>query len=258
LMKSTKYLPHFLILIALLGLPALTAASGISGRVVDAEDNPAGGVLVLVLDGETGVPVLSNGKPFHRQITSQPFPIAASKTSTSGEFEISVPEGSYRLVAQRWSGETKLWDGGMGRFEHLEEFGPVIELFGRTGPLTVPSDSANNVLLAPPGNATLKITCDPQIGNNETIVVFGDAACLLPPEKGFEGWTGDFLCGALGFNRMPHGETTVRNLPRGRSVHLVAFANDNKPGYAVEEVIIPDEGDSEVTMHIHADWSDAH
>ncbi len=231
------------------------AAHFLKGTVRDNAGTPAPGVTVFVADAATGVPLFADGTSLAKRNADNRTDLLVAVTGDEGTFDISVPAGSYRLVAQRWQPPTQPWTGSLGEFDGLPHFGPVVELFGTASGIEVPSDAATRIELRPPGSGTLTVTTNPRPGNDATLLVIGTEAPLLDPIFAFEGWRPPFLTNAIGMNRMPKGVTTFKNVPEG-DIHLTAFANDNRPGFGCASANVGTGGSARVTVDLVAGWSD--
>ncbi len=202
-------------------------AGTISGVVVDSTGGPVGQVSVVLCDQKTGIPV---SRQTYRPFTEQG-PNGAAVTTTltdiGGAFAfVDVPEGTYRLIAQRW-GEKE----AVGQV--FEVNGQEVFLHGVADNLVVPSEAAKTVLLKPLGTAAVHL--DEEFPNDEGLLLISTKPLAADPVLGFVSWQGAFLQHLIGGNRMPKGVTTIHGLPAGR-VTLSIFAADNNGGIGVAQV----------------------
>ena len=203
-------------------------------------------VVVFVCDQRTGIPLSAETRrPFTASGPAQGLPkLLTSVTDDRGQFAFEdLPEGEYRVVAQKWAGPFK------GVFE---VHGTVIQLFGWADHIRVPSTEAERVVLTPKGDGVLHL--DQDVGNNETLLLLSTEPPAADPILGFVGLGDGFLTHMIGVNRMPYGRTTVLGLPPG-TVHAFFFAPDNSPGFAAGRFEV--DGLRARRAPFVAGWSDA-
>jgi hypothetical protein len=170
-------------------------------------------------------------------------------TDDKGRFQFeNVPEGKYRLIAQKWIGPYK------GVFE---VHGTVIQLLGVAGDIVVPRPTDYYealVALRPPGKGIIQF--DQDVGNNETFMFLSTAPPEFDPILGLQAMGPSFLNQLIGVNRMPLGKTTVVGVP-DQPVYAFFFAPDNSPGFASVKVPASRTGLSRVPPEpFVAGWSD--
>lgn len=205
-------------------------------------------VVVFLWDQEHGIPpgrtAEQRGKD-HESGNELGVPIAV--TNHRGEFAFEdLPEGRYRVFAQKWIGPFR---------GPLEFHGSVIQLFGWANDLHVPSPEAEKVELRPPGDGILKI--DENVPNNDLFVALATEPLAGDPVLGFQAMGKRFVDSVIGINRMPYGRTTVVNAPPG-TVHAFFLANDNSPGFAAASYKVSTPEPATHHLQIIAGWSDAH
>lgn len=194
-------------------------------------------VPVFLCDGNTGLPVQKEtyqpfdwSKPDAKKLQAD---MAMTMTDERGKFRFeNVPDGTYRLVAQRWMGEYK------GLFEL---HGTVIQLLGTAGDVVVPRPAEYyeaQVGLRPAGDGIVQF--DMEVGNNETLLLLSTRPLEYDVALGFSALGEEFMTHLVGVNRMPIGKTTVIGVPNGR-LHAFFFAADNLPGVSAITVE-PTEG----------------
>ena len=146
----------------------------ISG-IVREDAGGASDVVVVLCDQATGLPLSPETyQPFTERKQFPP-KILTTVSGRRGDFSFTnVPPGNYRLVAQKWVGPFK------GLFE---VHGGVIQLFGATSNIRVPSAEAGRVVLSPPGEAVLAI--DMEAPNSGVMVVFSTEALAADPILSF-------------------------------------------------------------------------
>ena len=202
-------------------------AGTITGKVLNAEDKPVIGAVVILCDQNSGVPVCRQTfRPFTEAFlakkSDQTKDIAYAVTDDQGGFSFEkVSAGEYRLVAQSWKDAEKF----KGIFERNSK---EIALHGVAEQVKVSPETPLNVVIRPLGAGILQINEDAP--NDETLLVISTSPTRADPILGFTGWGGAFMQNMIGGNRMPKGKTTVSGLPEGK-VYLAMFAADSVPGW---------------------------
>jgi hypothetical protein len=189
-------------------------------------------VPVCLCDAATGLPLAKNTyKPLEwdkDQVDSTASQLAIVVTDAKGKFRFeNVPDGKYRLVAQKWIGPYK------GIFA---EHGTVIQLMGTAEDVVVPRSADYYqalVSLQPPGQGIVQF--DQDVGNNDTFMFLSTTPPEFDPILGLNSLGAPFFRQLIGVNRMPLGKTTVIGVPN-KPLYAFFFAPDNSPGYAMVEV----------------------
>lgn len=225
-------------------------AGPLRGEVRDHSGRPVARATVLICDAATGLPLDRHSwQPIdtsHAGVEQSVPQIASARTGEAGGFAFEdLPEGEYRVVAQRWIGQVPddadLWDVRTREIELLGSARAVVD-----------AEEGANVMLRPIGEALLHIDC--RAGNNETLLMVSTQPAIADPVLGFTGWFGPFLQNWIGYNRMPSGETTIRGLPEG-TVHFAVFSADNNPGWGGGEVELEAGEEVWVEVPFVASWS---
>lgn len=210
-------------------------------------------VPVCLCSAETGMPVVKDTYgPFEWGKASEDgkaVEMAITVTDEKGRFRFeNVPDGKYRLIAQKWIGPYK------GIFEM---HGTVIQLMGAADEVVVPRPSDHyqaRVVLSPPGKGIVEF--DQDVGNDGTFMFLSLAPLEFDPILVFDAMRGAFLRNLVGVNRMPLGKTTVIGAP-DRPMYAFFFAADNSPGIAAVEVPPSRSGLVRVKKEQYiAGWSD--
>jgi hypothetical protein len=206
---------------------ASVRAGQIRGVVLELDGRPVGQATVVLCDQKTGIPV---SKDTHKPFTEKGLNLqnlATVLTDEQGAFSFDeVPDGLYRLVAQRWPPKPAVQNV-------FEVNGEEIVLCGVADKITVPSEAAQQLRLMPLGEASL--TLDEEFPNNGGLLLISTRPPAADPVLMFLCWQGPFLQHMIGGNLMPKGVTKVRGLPPGR-VYLSVFANDNNGGIGTAAV----------------------
>lgn len=184
-------------------------------------------VVVCLCDGASGLPVDKNTyQPLNwslNQAHQNPKRMAIVQTDKGGKFRFEkVPDGRYRVVAQKWSGPYK------GAFE---EHGTVIQLMGTASNVVVPRPDEYYeamVALRPPGRGIVQI--DQKVPNSDTFLFLSTQPAEFDPILGLYAPGSTFFQHLVGINRMPLGQTTVIGVP-DKPLYGFLFAPDNSPGY---------------------------
>lgn len=157
-------------------------------------------------------------------VMSEPDKIAVVLTDKRGQFRFDdVPDGKYRLLAQKWMSPFK---GVFGLH------GTVIQLFGSADEVVVPRPTGPQdalVALRPPGRGVVQF--DQESPNNDTMLFLSSSATEFDPILGLDAMGKPFLSHLIGINRMPLGQTTVIGVPDA-PLYAFAFAPDDSPGFA--------------------------
>ncbi len=202
-------------------------AGTITGTVLNTEDKPVVGAVVILCDQNSGVPICRQTfRPFNEVFLTkkidQTKDVAYAITGDQGGFSFEkVPVGEYRLISQSWKNDEKF----KGIFEVN---GKEVELRGVAEHVKVSPETSLNVVIRPLGAGVLQINEDAP--NDETLLVISTSPTRADPILGFAGWGGAFMQNMIGGNRMPKGKTTIYGLPEGK-VYLAMFAADSVPGW---------------------------
>jgi hypothetical protein len=207
--------------------PAKDTTHDIFGIVMELRSGTSD-VPVCLCDGATGLPLeketyksIDLGKSHPSNLSSE---MAIAVTNKNGEFRFdNVPDGIYRLVAQKWIGPYK------GIFE---EHGTVIQLMGSANNIVVPRSNDYKkalVVLMPPGQGIVQF--DQKVPNNDTFMFLSMSTPEFDPILGLNAMGTSFQQHLIGVNRMPLGITTVIGVPN-KPIHAFFFAPDNSPGFA--------------------------
>lgn len=203
----------------------------ISGIVMELSSGTPN-VTICLCDAATGMPLSKkNYEPidwakFDVDSTTTEMAIILSDDKGKFRFE-DVPLGTYRLIAQKWTGPYK------GLFK---VHGTIIQLLGVAENVVVPRPADNyqaQIVLRPPGSGIIQF--DQDVGNNETFMFLSTSPPEFDPILGLQAMGPAFLQRLIGVNRMPLGKTIVVGAP-DQPVYAFFFAPDNIPGYATVEV----------------------
>lgn len=213
----------------------------IAGHIIDSENRSAGGVMVVVCDQATGLPIdRRNHQPLVNYASDEN--ILVTTSNDEGYFSFGdVADGKYRLLAQTWE------DAKAASTKPLEKNGRIIRLHGIVQQVKVPSQEAEILTIKPLGSCSLEINTRPSVPNNSTLLVISRKPMSADPILGFAGWSGSFMQEMVGWNRMLLGKTTVHGLPPVK-VYLGAFANDNNPGFGGTTVDVQANQRNQVTI----------
>lgn len=252
-----------LIVVVLLSLFALQVQGGetssddahtIWGIVMEQRSGTAD-VPVCLCDAATGLPLTKQTyQPIQWEKTSPQSlseQMAIVLTNTRGRFRFeNVPDGRYRLVAQKWMGPYK------GVFE---KHGTVIQLMGTADDIVVPrpTDYYKALIgLRPPGKRVVEF--DQQVGNDETYMFLSTVKPAFDPVLGLHAMGRVFFQNMIGFNRMPYGKTTVIGAPN-EPFYAFLIAADNSPGFVAMAVGKSNHKYIKIkSQPFIAGWSDGH
>ena len=203
----------------------------ISGIVMELQSGTPD-VPVCLCDGHSGMPLsIKTFQPINwggGPIENPAEEMAIQVTDSNGHFRFEdVPDGQYRLIAQKWIGPYR------GVFEI---HGTIIQLLGSADDVRIPSSEGQDpvrISISPPGRRIIQF--DQKVGNNETFMFLSKAQPEFDPILGFYAPGRSFWKELIGFNRMPLGKTSVSGAPP-ESIYAFFVAADNKPGFTWIEV----------------------
>jgi C-terminal processing protease CtpA/Prc len=255
-MMITSARARRILLLLILAIAAPRAASDegvIVGRVVDADDQPVAGAMVVVCDQQTGIPVHeSTSRPF-TELSEKEYSdeerthFAQALTDEQGRFVIDgVADGEYRLIAQSWP------EAGGPITGALEKNGSVVILRGIVGHVRVPSDEAQHIALRPCGTASLRVD-----QSNCDLVIISAAPLATDPILGPLALSGEFIPQMVSASRTVGRILTVHGLPGG-TVHIAAISFDNVSGFGGATAELTAGTMSHVHPLMVAAWSDGH
>jgi len=258
-MRIASLLSRAAFMLLMMTVAAARAASAdgvITGRVVDVDDRPVAGALVVVCDQRTGIPVHeSTSRPFTElpeegYSDEEEWNFARALTDEQGRFAIEgIADGEYRLIAQSWL------DAAGPITAPLEKNGRIVELRGIAEHVRVPLTEMKPLVIRPPGAAAIHIDLDAP--NDEYLLIISRSPLAADPILGFNAWSGPFIPHMLAANRMLGGETRLGGLPAGE-IHIAVFAGDNNPGFGGASIELTDGETVSVDVPIVASWSNGH
>jgi len=232
--------------------PAKNTTHTITGIVMELRSGTSD-VPVCLCDGVTGLPLARDSYQPIEWGKAQPGDAAKKMaivvTDNKGQFRFEkVPNGKYRLVAQKWIGPYQ------GVFE---EHGTVIQLMGSVDDVVVPRPTdyyKARVVLVPPGNRIVQF--DQDVGNSDTFMFLSTSPPEFDPILGLNAMGTSFHQRLIGVNRMPLGKTTVIGAP-DNPFYAFFFAPDNSPGFAAINVPASQSGLVRLSAEpFVAGWSD--
>ncbi len=227
----------------------------VQGRVVDAQGAAVANASVVLCNAESGIPVMWESYEIFPRVGADiergMERIACAPVDGTGHFEFpDVPFGTYRLIAQSWSGD-EARDQDVTR--PLEVNGSAITLHG-SAHLDIQKRPLEPITIQPLGTLTLDVEI--RAANDQNLLVVSTSTQSGDPILGFAGWTGPFMRDMVCANRMPQGKTTIHGLPPG-TYHIGIFSADNNPGWAAATVELEPETRTRTYLHFVASWSDA-
>lgn len=250
----------------LLALSSIAAYGGepeksgtITGQLTDSRGQVirTGHAVVFLCDATSGMPL----SPKTRKIIDQESKAILrfdqfwhAVTNDTGGFQFdNVPVGTYRLVAQAWSGISGMPLGFPKslRTDPGDEPSSLIVLHGVAESVVV---KANETTLAYPrqwGGEILRIVTDPMESGNFLVISrnprLGDG--VLGPM----GWGKKFITGVIAITRMEDSHITLLGLPKNATIHTGLFNYDNNPGLGGESFVI--DSSKPARLPIYATWS---
>ncbi|MEO1130274.1 MAG: carboxypeptidase-like regulatory domain-containing protein [Planctomycetota bacterium] len=222
----------------------------IVGLVVDqhAQATNPGNAVVFLCDVETGMPIVSStGAPMNasvRDLTGFDG-LRHEVTSDTGAFRFeNVPVGTYRLVAQSWSGMHGVPDAD-------EAPSAFIVLHGVAEDVAVTEGADTRVFVRGLGDGVLKIVNDPPEEHAYLLVSTGRK--LGDGVIGPAAWGHEFVSGIIGATRMEVAHVTLVGLPESAEIHVGLLNYDNNPGVGGDSYVVGQE--PVVTLEVYATWS---
>ncbi|MCP4453838.1 MAG: hypothetical protein GY809_20445, partial [Planctomycetes bacterium] len=197
----------------------------IRGHVRDLQGDPVVHAVVMICEAQGGIPLVQEtrrpiSQAYLNEETARELDFAV--TDESGAFQFSqLPEGTYRLVAQSWEGQTHITSP-------LDKNSRTIHLHG-VAEFVRPGQKVD---IRPLGTGTLSMD-----RGDATIVTFSTRPTRADPIMMFTGWGGEFMKNMVGGAHLLSGRNTITGLTQG-TVHLAMFANDNAPAWAEAQVDI--------------------
>ena len=187
-------------------------------------------VQVFLCDGKSGLllnneyqSMFASADRAGNNFANQQEEIAHRTSDEKGTFRFEdVPEGTYRLVALKWTVPFK---------QLFDKQGTVVQLLGVANNIQVPRKAGREglVVLTPPGSRIIEF--NQNVGNNETLLVLSTKPPAFDPVLGFSSLGDEFLGNVVGIHRMLLGKSIVLNAPNS-AVYGFLFAADNSPGFA--------------------------
>lgn len=234
-------------------------AGVIKGQIIDARSQAirTGHVVVFLCDATSGMPlspethkVIALGSP--EIIRFDQYWHAITDDSGGFQFE-NVPVGTYRLIAQAWSGIS-----GMPRaFPKSLRTDPgsdpssLIVLHGVAQPVVV---QANETTLAYPrqwGEEKLRIETDPDAAHS--FLLISRKPRLGEGVLGPMGWGKEFISGVIAITRMEDSHVTLIGLPKDATIHTGLFNYDNNPGLGGGSFVVA--SGKPAILSVYATWS---
>lgn len=213
-------------------------------------------VAVCLCDAQTGMPLMREtyepmqwDKLNGEKDASDRIAMVISDDQGYFRFE-HVPEGRYRLIAQRWMGPFK---GVFARH------GTVIQLMGIANDVLVPRPKGYYealIGLRPPGKRI--VVLDPKLSGNETYMFLSTAKPTFDTAAGLHAMGLSFFRSMVGFDHMTHGRTTIIGAPDD-SFYIFLCVADNWSGFLTLKVE-PSESKCVGVPYqpFVAGWSDGH
>jgi hypothetical protein len=232
---------------------------GIKGQLADPRGQSirAGNAVVFLCDATSGMP-LSPVTQIRIELGSEAMfrfdGYWHAVVSDAGMFEFAdVPVGTYRLIAQAWSGISGV-PRGLPRSRRSDpgvEPSSIVILHGVAESVEVKAGETTLAIPQQWGDNALHIVTDPEEPHNFLLISrnppLGDG--VLGPE----GWGEDFIAGIIGGTRMEDNHVTLIGLPDGAEVHVALWNYDNSVGTGGESFVVGK--DKPARLPIYALWS---
>lgn len=207
--------------------------------------------VVFVCDAKTGWPVLRDDAKTNEEHLDWNSWVHAV-TDDHGRFVIpKLSAGTYRFVAQSWSGT-------QGLPEFQGETSSSVFVHGVASGVVVPDpnqpDGPVAITIRPLGMETVRITADPQEAS--AFLILSTGKTIGDPVLGIAGWGAEFLNSAFMITHLSSPTLEIFGLPKGVEITASAFYYDNVPG--VGGVSWNSGEQREVTFRVYSGWSNAH
>jgi len=234
-----------------LALEKDVADSGsIAGRVLDVNEEPVSGAMVLVCDSQSGIPVMrEDSRPFtdYWPRGGRDSDWAFAVTDDSGHFLVEgLKKGTYRIIAQSWDGDQQ------ARRPPLEQVATEVHVRGVAEDVKVPSDAANAVVLRPLGEGALQIRATST--ERSPLVLLSRSAPRADPTLANGAIVGGFLRHLIGGFPMKGNKVVVRGLPKGK-LHSFLIVMADEPGFGAGVANIEGGRTADTRIPIYATWA---
>lgn len=234
-------------------------AGSILGQLSDSDGQAyrVGNAVVFLCDAATGMPLAQHdSKPI--ELGGEPmFDFSKFRhaiTEDSGAFEFEhVPVGTYRLVAQAWSGISGMPRGLPGsRRDPGQEPSSIIILHGVAESVRVEEGEKTRAFPRQQGRAVARIGTDPAASHN--FLLLSRNPRLGEGSLGPFGWGTEFITGVFALTRMEDHHVTFIGLAEGAEVHTGLWNYDNLAGTGGNTFVVGQ--DQPARIPIYAGWSD--
>lgn len=225
----------------------------LAGQLVDLKHRGVlvGHAAVFLCDAETGLPIhLETKRPIRPKLQDpQIDKLWWVETDDRGAFAFKdVPAGTYRLVAQSWTG-TKGFPG----FNTNAHPSSNMMLHGICERVEVVEGERAMAQVRQLGDRVLRITNDPEEEHALLLISLKPAAgdAILGPY----GWGKEFIQHLIGVTQMEVPYVTIAGLPEDAEVHVGLMNYDNNPGFGTASYAA---GQRNGRLRIVASWSNGH
>ncbi len=230
--------------------PAPVERFAVTGTVVDADGNPVNHSIVIPLSG-FGVPLnKQNAQPLSwnslQQFGDEDF-VLFTRTDERGVFQVDLPVGQYRIVAQSWLDQPHVTNLMAKNGSQLRIDGVTEMEFGSE------MEAAETIEIRPAGSGTVRLTSQ----EASDMLLISTQPLAGDPVLGFMALTGGFWGGLLGGTRMENRAIAISGLPDGE-IQFFSFVNDNNGGMGGVMATVVAGQISQVHLPVIAGWSNGH
>lgn len=224
----------------------------ITGVVLDEQGDAVANSVVIPLS-EFGIPLeRERVQPLTMQSIQRKFNdnedyVLHTTTDIEGKFNLQLPLGKYRLVAQSWLDKREIKrvlddNGSRLRVDGVAEVEFDNEM-----------EASEIVEIRPLGQASAKVSS--QEASDMLLVSANPLAG--DPALGFMALTGDFWPGLLAGTAMERKDILISGLPPG-DVQFFSFVNDNNGGMGGTLATLAEGQTTDVYVGVIAGWSNGH
>lgn len=220
-------------------------AGSVRGRVLDAEQRPVADASVYVC-ATSGAPISGDGRHTLGHVivsgVDDSLAILQVATDAAGRFELELPQGAYRLVAQTWGSNVGATDADAR--QPLRRAAAELTLRG-VAVIDVEGGHVTETVIGPLGTGQAVI--EAPVPNDWNVLALSTAAPHTAPILGLAAFGGRFGENLIGGVRMQKGRTLVRGLPTGE-VHAAVVQNGNNSSAGFGSISIT--GDAPVSCAV--------
>lgn len=223
----------------------------INGQLLDVSGEPLRirNAFAFLCDAKTGYPLLAKSKKIIGRTNGfgSMSDWVSAESNADGKFTIDdVPPGTYRIVAQSWTGRDSI--------PSIKEDNLAVMLHGSAEGVNVKSGAVTSCTVKALGSSGLRIRTEPDEGH--AYLFLSLKPTLGEPILGPMLWGDDFTTHIMSAVHLRQGNQTYFGLPDNSDVHVMLLNYDNNAGMG--GVTTRTKRLSTVTLPIYATWSNGY